>query len=117
MQFEFYNSQGLMCSILCSKSALSNNSEMMLSPFSIRLCELMETGSSLFVQIELQKKKTSEREHNDIKVELRPFKKVSFIKRFNESLLNLMKNIFYFILKALFVLKISKLFVLTFLVL
>ena len=102
MQFEFYDSQGLMCSILCSKSALSNNSEMMLSPFSIRLCELMETGSSLFVQIELQKKKTSEREHNDIKVELRPIKKVSFIKSFNESLLNLMKNVFLFHLKSSF---------------
>ena len=102
MQFEFHDSQGLMCSILCSKSALSNNSEMMLSPFSIRLCELMETGSSLFVQIELQKKKTSEREHNDIKVELRPIKKVSFIKSFNESLLNLMKNVFLFHLKSSF---------------
>ena len=38
-----------------------------------------------------------------------PFKKVGFIC-FNESPLNMTKNVFYFIVKALFILKIFKFF-------
>ena len=47
------------------------------------------------------------------KVESSPSRKNCFIC-FNESPLKMIKNAFYFILKALFILKIFKLFVLTF---
>ena len=53
-----------------------------------------------------------------LKVGLSPwfsFTKICFIC-FNESLLKMMKNAFNFILKAFFVLKMLKFFVLTFLV-
>ena len=44
---------------------------------------------------------------NNVKVKLSPSKKICFIC-FNESLLKIMENAFYFILKALFVFKIFK---------
>ena len=47
------------------------------------------------------------RQARTLTVGLSPSKKICFIC-FNENLLKLMKNVFYFILKALFVLKIFK---------
>ena len=55
-----------MCSIVCSKSAPSNDSEMIHSPLLIRMCAQKETGSSLFVQFKLQQKKSSKGEHDNI---------------------------------------------------
>ena len=65
MQFESYDSEGVMCSIVCSKSAPSNDSEIAPLSLFMWLCKLKEAGSLLFVQFELQQKKTSGREHDD----------------------------------------------------
>ena len=54
-----------MRSIVCSKSAPSNNSEIAPLPLSMCLCKLKETGSLLLGQFELQQQKTSGREHDD----------------------------------------------------
>ena len=58
LQFEFYDSEGIMCSIICSESAPSNHSEKIDLPLSICLYELKEIGCSRLYSLYYSEKKT-----------------------------------------------------------
>lgn len=57
LQFEFCDSEGIMCSIICSESAPSNHSEKIDLPLSICLYELKEIGCSCLYSLYYSEKK------------------------------------------------------------
>ena len=65
LQFESYDREGIICSIICSKSAPSNHSEKIDLPLSICLYELKEIGCSCLYSL-YYSEKNSDHEHDDI---------------------------------------------------
>ena len=59
LDFDLYDSRGVMSSIATSKKVPSNSSDLMPAPLSMRLHNLKDNDSSLSIQFELQQKKNN----------------------------------------------------------